>query len=228
MADYKWLRTNEGKVELRKGNFSPIIHFEVKELDPLVEKKLQEKGVTVISKKEELSDMYWYELKTEEENKVSITAPLYMFKEETAKYVKVSKSYTAKTEDPAEYDLTKETYERCCEEVKKEQTEIFRNMFREKTLDTITAVITISPENNDDPKCFWEKYVPAEYVRVCRINIPKVTGKYEVVFMRKFNAYGNTVTVKLPRYCRAKAVGRRGENIRRVEKIINSKLIIVK
>lgn len=224
MSNYKWVKLDSGDTELRREDFSPIPSFKVNYLDPFLKKKLEENGVDYSI--DELFDNYVF-LSLMAENRIKVTAPLYKFDIKSGQFFLVSEAYTDETTDPTQYDLIKEIYYRCKEEVAKEQSEAFEELFKENSLDDgISSVISIS-SNPYIEECFYEKYVPETYIRVCNRNVPSYKNCYNSVYIRKMDAKRQFVSIKVRDWYKGLVIGKNGENIKRIAELINAKRINV-
>ena len=226
MSNYKWVRLdNSGDTELRMEDFSSIPLFKVDYIDPFLEKKLKENGV--VFSIDQRSSNYVYVLNYIDGNRITITAPLYEFDIKSWKYVLISESYTDETFNPTQYDLVKEIYHRCEEEVAKEQSKTFEELFKENSLDDgISSVISISlnPYMKD---CFFEKYVPETYIEVCKKDIPSYKNCYNSVFIRKMDAKREDISNKVKDWYKGIVIGKNGKNIKRIADLINAEKVNV-
>ncbi len=229
MSNCKWVRICEGYEVLRREDFSSFPSFEVNLIDPILMKKLKENRIGFDTGGGSLLGGYRDRLFSIEENYSVITAPLYEYNSEKDKYVLISDTYTGETIDPIrEYERIKETYARCKKEVAEEQKEIFERLFEEASIDGgISSRVTISTSFYEEPHYFNEKYVPEEYVKVCERNCPFSRYRHEVVFIRKMDAKGKNVTIKIHDFYKGLVIGKGGENIKRIAKAINAKRINV-
>lgn len=228
MSNYKWVQMSEGYVELRKEDFSSVPSFEVNEIDPILMKKFEENEIDHWLEGDGFLEAYRYVLSAIDRKSVTITAPLYEYNLDSGEFVLLSESYTDEYVDPAEYEWIKETYYRCVEEVASEQAKIFEEQFMEKSLDDgISSFVTISSNPNLEPNYFYEQYIPEEYIKVCEKNCPFTRTRHEVVFIKKMDAKGQAVTIKIPDLYKGLVIGKGGENIKRIAKLINAKRINV-
>lgn len=227
MSNYKWVQMSEGYIELRKEDFSSVPSFEVNEIDPILMKKLEENEIDHWLEGDGFLEDCRYVLNAIDRKFVTITAPLYEYDLDSGEFVLLSESYTDETVDPAEYEWVKETYYRCVEEIASEQAKIFEEQFMEKSLDEISSFVTISSDPYSEPNYFYEKYIPEGYIKVCEKNCPFTRTRHEVVFIKKMNAKGQTVTIKIHDLYKGLVIGKGGENIKRIAKLINAKRINV-
>ena len=231
MSNYKWVKMDEGCVELRKEDFTAISFLEVNlnSLNPLLLDKLDDNGVdTVIIAGDGIFETSRYVLNAIDRKFVTITAPLYEFNLSTGEFELLAESYTDEAIDPAEYEWVKETYYRCVEEVAREQAKIFEEQFTEKSLDDgFSSFVIISSNPDREPNYFYEEYIPEGYIKVCEKNCPFTRTRHEVVFIKKMDAKGKEVTIKVPDFYKGLVIGKGGENIKRIAKLINAKRINV-
>ena len=125
------------------------------------------------------------------------------------------------------YDFAKEIYSHCVEEVASEQAKIFKEIFIKNSLDGISSIITICSDSYEDTNDFFEQYIPKEYIKVCEKNYPFTCTKHEVVFIKEMDAKSQTVNIKIPDLYKGLVIGKGGENIRRIAKMINASKINV-
>lgn len=227
MSNYKWVKMSDNYVELRKEDFSSLPSFEVKKIDPILMKKLEENGIDSWMDGDGFLESFRYVLNATDKKTFSITAPLYEYILDTNQYVLLSETYTGDAIDPNEYEWVKETYLRCVEEVVAEQAKIFEEEFIDNSLDGISSFVTISSDPYLEPNCFYERYIPEGYIKVCEKNCPFIRVKHEVVFIKKMDAKGQAITIKVPDLYKGLVIGKGGENIKRIAKIINAKKINV-
>lgn len=228
MSNYKWVKMSDNYVELRKEDFSSVPSFEVNEINPILMKKLRENGIDSWIEDDVFSEDCRYVLTAVDSKVVTITAPLYEFDLDTGSFILIAESYSEVTNDPAEYEWVKETYLRCIEEVVSEQAKIFEEQFKEKSLDDgISSFMTISSDSYQEPNYFYEQYIPEGYIKVCARNCPFTRVKHEVVFIKKMDAKGQPVTIKVHDLYKGLVIGQDGENIKRIAKMINAKRINV-
>lgn len=227
MSNYKWVQLSDTYVELRKEDFSSVPRFEVNDINPLLMEKLDQNGVDYWLEGDDFFEPH-YVLAAIDEKQLSITAPLYEYDITKSDHVQISNSYTEETTDPAEYERVKSIYLQCCKEVADEQAKVFSALFEEKSLDGgISSVVTISSDSGLQPNYFYEEYIPSEYIKVCEVNIPFSRGKHEVVFIKKMNAKGKVVTIKVHDFYKGLVIGKGGKNIKKVTALINAKYIKV-
>lgn len=230
MSNYKWVKMGEGCVELRKEDFSSISFFEVNlnSMNPLLRDKLDDNGVDTFIEGDGVWETPRYVLNAIDRKFVTITAPLYEYDLNSDEFVLLSESYTDEAIDPAEYEWVKETYLRCTEEVASEQVKIFEEQFMEKSLDDgISSFVTISSNPDREPNYFYEQYIPEGYIKVCERNCPFTRTRHEVLFIKKTDAKGQAVTIKVHDLYKGLVIGKGGENIKRIAKMINAKRINV-
>ena len=228
MSNYKWVKMSDNYVELRKEDFSSVPSFEVNEIDPILMKKLEENEIDHWLEGDGFLEACQYVLSAIDRKFVTIIAPLYEYDLNSGEFVLLSETYTDETVDPAEYEQVKETYYRCIEEVANEQAKIFEEQFIEKTLDDgISSFVTISSDPYDEPNYFYEQYIPEGYIKVCERNCPFTRTRHEVVFIKKMDANGQVITIKVHDLYKGLVIGKGGENIKRISKLINAKRINV-
>lgn len=227
MSNYKWVKMSDNYTELRKEDFSSVHGFEVNEINPLIMKKLEENGIDYELEGDSFLEPCRYVLTTFDTKIVEITAPLYEFDLKIGDYVLISESYTDEENNPNEYELVKSIYFRCCQEVADEQAKVFEDLFNERTLDGISSVVTISSNPDRQPNYFYEQYIPTEYIKVCEKNIPFTRDKHDVVFIKKMDAKGQVVTIKIDDFYKGLVIGKGGENIKRISRMINARKIKV-
>ena len=225
MSNYKWVRLDSGVTELRREDFSSIPSFKVSDLDSFLVKKLEENGVDLSL--DGLFNNYVYVLSFSVANRVTITAPLYEFDLKSGQFALISEAYTDETTDPTQYDLVKEIYHRCEEEVAKEQAETFEKLFKENSLDNgISSIISIS-SNPYMEDCFFGKYVPETYIEVCKRNIPSYKNCCNSIFIRRMDAKRQDISIKVNNWYKGLVIGKNGENIKRIAQLINAKKVNV-
>ena len=232
MSNYKWVQMSEGCVELRKEDFSSISFLEVNlnSMNPLLLDKLDDNGIDAFIEGDGVFETPRYVLNAIDRKFVTITAPLYEYDLDldSGEFVLISESYTDEAIDPSKYEWVKETYYRCVEEVANEQVKVFEEQFMEKSLDNgISSFVTISSNPDLEPNYFYEQYIPEEYIKVCEKNCPFTRTRHEVVFIKKMDAKGQTVTIKIHDLYKGLVIGKGGENIKRIAKLINAKRINV-
>lgn len=227
MSNYKWVKMSDNYIELRKEDFSSIPSFEVNEIDPILMKKLDENAIYYLVEGDGFLEACRYVLGIVDRKLVTITAPLYEFDLDIGTFKLLAESYTDEAIDPAEYEQVKETYYRCIEEVANEQAKIFEEQFMEKSLDGISSFVTISSDPSIEPNYFYEQYIPKGYIKVCERNCPFTRVKHDVVFIKKIDAKGWDVTIKLHDLYKGLAIGKCGENIKKIAKMINARRINV-
>lgn len=229
MSNYRWLRMCEGYEVLRREDFSPFPSFEVKSIDPILMKKLLKNNIDFDIEGDEILEDSRYVLFSRNRKNVKMTAPLYEYNSEKEKYVLISDTYTGEVVDPVEeYERIKETYARCKKEVAEEQKEIFERLFREASLDGgISSCVAISSPFYAESHYFNEKYVPEGYIEVCVRYCPYVRNKYETVYIKKFDAKGQIVTIKVQDEYKGLVIGTGGMNIKSIAKELNAKRIKV-
>ena len=153
---------------------------------------------------------------------------MYEFKLNTGKFELLEESYTDTSIDPTQYYWVKSTYQYCVKEVVSEQAKIFEKSFKEFSLDGgNSAVISISSDIFEEPSSFYSLYIPKGYIKVCEMNLPFTRITHEVVFIKKMDAKGQTVTIKIPDLYKGLVIGKGGENIKKIAKMINAKRINV-
>lgn len=228
MSNYKWVKLSDTYVELRKEDFSSVSSFEVNEVDSLLMKKLEENGIDYDLEGDGFLEPFRYALTLLDTKFVKVTAPLYEFDLKLGDYVLISESYTEEVNDPNEYELVKSIYFRCCEEVAKEQAKVFEKEFMAKSLDDgISSLITTFSIPVYEPNRCYEQYIPTEYIKVCEKKIPFIHNRHNVVFIKKMDAKGKVVTIKVHDLYKGLVIGKGGENIKRIAKLINAKKINV-
>lgn len=227
MSNYKWVKMSDEYVQLRKEDFSWLPNCQVNDIDPILMKKLEDNGIDSSVEGDGFLEACSYVLSAVDQKVIMITAPLYEFNLDTGSFVLISESYTDEAIDPAEYEWVKATYSLCVEDVASEQAEVFEKLFIEKTLDGISSVVTISSNPYKEPNYFYEQYIPKGYIKVCERNCPFTRVKHDVVFIKKMDAKGQEVTIKVPDLYKGLVIGKSGENIKRITKQINAKRINV-
>lgn len=228
MSNYKWVKLGDTYAELHKEDFSSVPNFEVNELDPLLIEKLKENDIDYYWEGDGYFEPYRYILIAIDSKVVEITAPLYEFDSKIGDYVLISESYTGETNDPNEYELMKSIYLRCCQEVATEQSKIFEKSFMENSIDDgISSFVIISSNPNCGPNCFYEQYIPKEYIKVCEKKLLFTRDEYHVVFVKKMDAKGKVVTIKVHDSYKGLVIGKGGKNIKRIAKLINARRINV-
>lgn len=227
MSNYKWVKMSDDYVELRKEDFSVIPRFLVNDIDPILMKKLESNGINYELEGDRLFEECRYVLSNIDNKFVSITAPLYEFSLDLGQYILLSETYTEDVIVPNEYELIKETYLRCVEEVYKEQSNIFDKLFMERSIDGITSVVIISSDPDLEPNYFYEQYIPEGYIKICQSVHPFTHTKHDVVFIKDMDAQGHSVTMKINGFYKGLVIGKGGKNIKRIAKMINAKKINV-
>lgn len=119
MKNYKWIRTSADIAELRREDFSSIPCLKLNKLDPLLMKKLDERGVDYFVEGGTILGECCYVLMLKNINRVKITAPLYQYNVSSCEYKLITNSYTQITNDPNEYEILTQIYLECCEKIKK-------------------------------------------------------------------------------------------------------------
>lgn len=227
MSNYKWVKLDDMYAELRKEDFSSVPRFEVNEIDSLLMKKLEENGIDSDLEGDGFLEPCRYVLTADDTKVVEITAPLYEFDLNIGDYVLIYGSHTDKTIDPEEYKLVKAIYYRCLQEVATEQAKVFEKEFMENSLDDgISSFVTIS-SSPYLPNYFYEQYIPTGYIKVCEKNIAFTRDIHDVVFIKNMDAKGKVVTIKVHDMYKGLVIGKGGENIKRIAKLINAKRINV-
>ena len=224
MSNYKWVKESERYVDLRTEDFTSTSFFSLPlaMLNPLLLNKLSENGIGYDFEGDTC------ELYAIDRESVTITAPLYQFNVNTYEFELLEESYTNTAIDPTQYEWIKATYQRCAKEVATEQAKIFEEQFMEKSLDNgNSAVIDISSDIFEEPSSFYILYIPKGYVKVCERNLSYSRITHEVVFIKKMDAKGQTVTIKIHDLYKGLVIGKGGENIKRIAKLINAKRINV-
>ena len=228
MSNYKWVKLDDMYAELRKEDFSSVSSFEVNEIDSLLMKKLEENGIDSYLEGDGFFEPCRYVLTAVDTKVVEITAPLYEFDLKIGDYVLISKSYTEEVRNPDEYELVKSIYFRCCQEVATEQAKVFEKEFKAKSLDDgISSLITTFSIPDYEPNRCYEQYIPTGYIKVCEKNLPFTHNRHNVVFIKKMDAKGKVVTIKVHDLYKGLVIGKGGENIKRIAKLINAKRINV-
>lgn len=224
MSNYKWVKESEKYVDLRTEEFrsTSFLSLPLAVLNPLLLNKLSENGIGYDFEGDTV------ELFAIDREIVTITAPLYEFKLDTGKFELLEESYTNTSIDPTKYEWVEETYLRCVKEVANEQAKIFEEQFMEKSLDDgNSAVIDISSDIFEEPSSFYSLYIPKGYIKVCERNLSYTRITHEIVFIKKVDAKGQTFTIKVPDLYKGLVIGKGGENIKKIAKMINAKRINV-
>lgn len=228
MSNYKWVKLDDMYAELRKDDFSSVSSFEVNEIDSLLMKKLEENGIDLYLEGDGFFEPLRYVLTVVDTKVVEITAPLYEFDLKIGDYVLISKSYTEEVRNPNEYELVKSIYFRCCQEVATEQAKVFEKEFMAKSLDDgISSLVTTFSIPDYEPNRCYEQYIPKGYIKVCEKSLPFTHNRHDVVFIKKMDAKGKVVTIKVHDLYKGLVIGKGGENIKRIAKLINAKRINV-
>jgi len=228
MSNYKWVKLDDTYAELRKEDFSSVPSFEVNEIDPLLMQKLEKNGVDSYLEGDGFFEPLRYVLTSLDTKFIEILAPLYEFDLKIGDYVLISESHTQEVRDPNEYELVKSIYFRCCQEVATEQTEVFEKEFMANSLDDgISSFVIISSNSDRQPNYFYEQYIPTGYIKVCEKNIAFTRDMHDVVFIKNMDAKGKVVTIKVHDLYKGLVIGKGGENIKRIAKLINAKRINV-
>ena len=229
MKKYNWVKRENGTTTLRKENFGNLCWPSIKTIDYLLKEKLKDNGVEALVDFDMFS--FKYELVPESIKYSFVTAPLYVYVEETKEFNLVSDSYTGKTIEPSQYDEVSEIHKRSIKELKKDQSEKFFELFNLKSLDDgLTAMIIVSSNESEKDAFngFLEKYIPEnDLVRIVEKYNFYDNTRTEVLFMKKFDAQGISVTIKTPEDCKGLVIGKGGENIKRIATIINARRINV-
>ena len=228
MSNYKWVKTYEGEV-LRREDFSPFPIFSVKSIDPILMKKLLNNDIDVDIAGDEILEDSRYELFSRKRRVIKIIAPLYKYNRETDQYDLISDAYTGEVVDAVfEYEQIKEKYNQCKKEIAEEQKKIFEELFEKASLDGgISSCVTISSPFYAESHYFNEKYVPKGYIEVCVRKCPFDRNRQDIVFLRKIDAKGQVVTIKVQDIYKGLVIGTGGMNIKMIAKEINAKMIKV-
>ena len=110
----------------------------------------------------------------------------------------------------------------------KEQA-IFIERFNQNSLDNgISSVVKITTDENEGPVYIHEKYVPKGYIKVCERSTGSFTHKnHDTIFIKEMDAKGGIVTIKIHDLYKGLVIGKRGENIRNIARMINASSINV-
>lgn len=229
MKKYNWVKREDGTATLRKENFGNLCWPSIGTIDYLLKEKLKDNGVEALVDFDMFS--FKYELIPKSIKYSFVTAPLFVYVEETKEFKLISESYTDKAIEPSQYDEVLEIYERSIKELKKEQSEKFFELFNLKSLDDgLTAMIIVSSKESEKDAFngFLEKYIPEnDLVRVIEKYDFYDNTRTEVLFMKKFDARGISITIKTPENFKGLVIGKGGENIKRIASIINARRINV-
>lgn len=224
MSNYKWVKETERYVDLRTEDFTSTSFLSLPSamLNPLLLNKLSENGIGYDFEGDTC------ELYAIDREIVTITAPLYQFNVNTYEFELLKESYTNTAIDPTKYGWVKETYQRCAKEVANEQAKIFEEQFIEKSLDDgNSAVIDISSDIFEEPSSFYSLYIPKGYIKVCERNLSYSRITHEVVFIKKMDAKGQSVTIKVHDLYKGLVIGKGGKNIKKIEKMINARINVI-
>lgn len=231
MSNYKWVKMSDNYAELRQEDFSSVPRLEVKDLDPFLMEKLEDNGVDYWLDGDGFLEPCRYVLEKVDDDKkfVSITAPLYEFDLDTGDFKLLEETYTDEVIDPAEYEQVKETYYRCVKEVTSEQAKIFEEVFARNSRDNgLSSLMDIASYHFHSTRYFYSQYIPEGYIKVCEKKWPGNSDSiHTVIFIKKMDAKGQDVTIKLIDSYKGLAIGKGGENIKRIAKMINAKRINV-
>ena len=227
MSNCKWVRICEDYEVLRREDFSSFPIFNVKSIDPILMKKLLDNNIDfdVVGCLEGSR----YVLFSRNRKIIKITAPLYKYNLETEQYELISDAYTGEVvDDVVNNEQIKEKYNQLKKEVVEEQKRTFEELFEKASLDGgISSCVTISSPYYAESHYFNEKYVPEGYIEVCVRYYPFERNKYDTVYIKKFDAKGQIVTIKVQDEYKGLVIGTGGMNIKRIAKEINAKMIKV-
>ncbi len=224
MSNYKWVKESERYVDLRTEDFISTSFFSLPlaMINPLLLDKLSKNGIDYDLQGDSC------ELSAIDSKIVTITAPLYGMNFNTCEFELLEESYTNTAIAPTQYDWIKATYQRCAKEVANEQAKIFEEQFMEKSLDEgNSAVIDISSDIFEEPSSFYSLYIPKSYIKACERNVSYRHITHEVVFIKKMDANGQIITIKVPDLYKGLVIGKGGENIKKIAEMINAKRINV-
>lgn len=225
MSNYKWVKESERYIDLRSEDFISTSFFSVPSavMNPLLRHELDDNGVDCCIDGESC------ELTAIDRRIVEITAPLYQFNIYTGNFDLLQDAYTDDTIDPLQREWVKEIYLSCMKKVAIDQSKVFEEMFKENSLDEgISSVVTISSDPYEEPNYFYQQYVPKNYIKVCERNCPWSRGyKHDVVFIKKMDSKGQAVTIKVNDLYKGLVIGKCGENIKKIAKMINARRINV-
>lgn len=224
MSNYKWVKESERYIDLRSEDFISTSFFSVPSalMNPLLQHELDDNGVDYCIDGESC------ELTAIDRRIVEITAPLYQFNIYTGNFDLLQDAYTDDTIDPLQREWVKEIYLSCMKKVAIDQSKVFEEMFKETSLDEgISSVVTISSDPDREPNYFYEQYIPEGYIKICERNCPFTRTRHEMVFIKKMDAKGQPVTIKVHDFYKGLVIGKGGENIKKIAKMINAKRINV-
>lgn len=222
MSNYKWIASSKetGKEAiLVDEKFREVSFPIVQTIDDLLQAKLCEHGINVSLG----YNQHWeshYSLLPLEKEYIEVTAPMYEKRE--GKYVKVASSYTKRTINPGQCEWVRTELVKCREEVREEQRQRFIKLFKQNSVDGITAWMHVSPYPMKNGMFFREGYVPEGFIEVCYKHLQQNKRIRTVIYMKKFNAHKRTVVVRIPKGFRGLMVGVQGKNLKRIEQEIQA------
>ena len=221
MLNYKWELIRENYAVLRNEDFSDI-SFKVPfmDIDVTLQSYLEGCGIRM-----NLSMSGDYYLSRTNEDRTTITAPLYRKCSSGGKYILIEEQHTAETIDPYEYFRVKEIYEECKKAEKKKHKEQFESIFNQETIDGKCASVVVTKNPLSSDKAFYEKDVPEGYIKMCERKI--ANNYWDMLFIKKFDAKGQPIDIKTRFSSKGLIVGKGGKNIKRVAKLINASNINV-
>lgn len=225
MSNYKWVQESTQHIGLRSENFlisTGFFSVPSASMNPLLKQELDDNGIDWYNNGES------YELTAIDKRFVKITAPLYQLNIHTNNFDLLQNAYTDYTIDPLQREWVKEIYLSCVKKVAIDQAKVFEEKFKENSLDEgISSVVTISLDSDKEPYHFYQQYVPKNYIKVCEKNCPWAYYRHEVVFIKKMDAKGQAVTIKVNDLYKGLVIGKSGENIKKIAKMINARRINV-
>lgn len=229
MSNYKWVKMSDNYAELRQEDFSSVPRLEVNDLDPFLMKKLEDNGINYWLDGDSILGTQRYVLERVDKKFVTITAPLYEFNLDTGDFKVLEETYTDEVIDPAGCEQVKETYYRCVKEVTSEQAKIFEEMFARNSLDNgLSSLMDIASYHFQSTRYFYSQYIPEGYIKVCEKKwLGNSDSMHTVIFIKKMDAKGQDVTIKIIDPFKGLTIGKGGENIKRVAKMINARRINV-
>lgn len=171
-----------------------------------------------------------------EPKKITVTAPLYECKwsgciSSTVEYMPTGEEYTGETLCFSEYELAKEIFGKCKEEVANSQRKRFKEIFMSQSLDNgKTAILRIANVNYDKPlddNTIYEMYIPSGYIKMFEFRDWNADATV-VGFIKKIDAHGKPVKIIVPEKYKGHVIGKKRVNINRIAEQINASCIRVK
>lgn len=226
MSNYKWItyfKEGTQRVFLVDEDFKRFSFPAFREIDDVLKEKLREHGIHISLEYTKDWEPYFRLLPLNIQN-ITVVAPVY--KKEDNGYVQVLNSYAATVVNPEQYEWIRQEIKKCQQEVKEEQAKKFVELFNKKTLDGLTACITIN-SNYIGNDFYSDRYVPKGYIEICHRCYRDSPNYKNVIFIKEVDLHGANVQIKIPEKYKVLVIGRSAKNIKRIEKRIHAGKIIV-